>query len=549
MGKRQLRLASSKVRKKEIYFFFFVMEEYRSRRKRSTDILKKLKLWHRRYYPSPSGIDFKKIDTQIAGADMIVKLANNGARPAIYEILQYLTASELAFLDAATNINLLPNYTSQSFALSKQIFWTNTVWDFEPETLRPEDRIECPLELSRLQELETGEELQEEIFALTTVENEKDKFVSEVTILDPDIKIKNFSVNPIFPLAAVTYEGRSLIEVIAYGSRPREKIGPKLFARYITYRSNVFSASWSPDGLHLLTIESQEEVFQRKSRNHRYRLYRYLPSACVMREIKTDLARIHTNSVTASTWISPNEFLSVHEHEGERFVFKYKIDQLEITKSELMKAWWSNAEFDTTRPAYGSLTTSSTGNYFYILAECENHRDRHHKILVFDIRHNQRSLLGVIFVRGIVMQMTPADSRLFFAFREHRTTSFLDNTAYAFFVKATWNAWCCDLQTPWTKTGHNLANRLEATDLFHLWEFNEEDACAYPLFDKTGVKLYTNPNAYSHFEWYPGDPRNPTSDYLTIQKVGEEKFFHVGPHYIVTKRYCGLEAAKVNIIA
>lgn len=228
------------------------MENYRCAREKKNVILKKLGKWHERYtFDGKNGEnDFAD---KVMGSEFVEKIFEAGQFFVILKILEYLNGFDLAFLDVATNCSVLTAFVQNSTSLARRIFWTNTSWKFGHTKQR------CLLNLHRLQNLRDGAALQEELQVLncsnTELVKKKDAWMSEPTLLDHSKKMCTVSQNPVFPLVAIAYVGGSL-EIIAYGGRPREKIGPKLFDYFHADEPTRQTISWSPDGQHLLIVET-----------------------------------------------------------------------------------------------------------------------------------------------------------------------------------------------------------------------------------------------------------------------------------------------------
>ena len=231
------------------------MESYRSEREKKTYILKKLQKWSDRssYLGKKADEDFSD---KIMGSEFVEKLFRSGHHLIIIVILEFLNAFDLAFLDVASNCPILNTYLPISSKRARRIFWTNTPWNFFAGTYK--SSLNCLLNLDRLAELEDGGKLQEEIDLLQgsqTVNTRKEDWISEATCIDHDYQIKTANLNPVFPLVAFLYN-TGVLDVLAYSGRAREKIGPKLYTYLQHTEISHRAISWSPDGLHLLLVET-----------------------------------------------------------------------------------------------------------------------------------------------------------------------------------------------------------------------------------------------------------------------------------------------------
>lgn len=233
------------------------MDNYRVDIETKKRILVKLGKWSERY--TPKGF-VDSYEDKMMGARFVERLLRVGHLLLVIEILKFLDGFELAFLDVATDGQILEQFlNTSSSSLARQIFWLNTRWKFRgfgQPFRHKHDQILVNLE--RLKSLTDGGELQTELELLNDAAEPplyKTSLLAEVTPLDQPAEIKTVNLNPVFPLAAMIYFG-GFLEVIAYTGRPREKIGIKLFVKIrVTNARSEIAASWSSDGLHLLIFE------------------------------------------------------------------------------------------------------------------------------------------------------------------------------------------------------------------------------------------------------------------------------------------------------
>ena len=529
------------------------MEEYRREREKGREVLKRLRKWHERY--SDKSVSEDDLLDMVRGSEFVVRMHNRGLSIPIVEVLKYLNIKDLAFLDVASEGVIVPNYVEGTRELARQIYWNNTKWGFEnseewtrsnkAKGIGLDERVSCPLSMAHFRYLKSGSELLEEYEVLSTTLGQKEEWVSEATVLDLNDRVSMFNPNPHFPLAALIFSGGQL-EIVAYGGRPREKIGPKLFSYWPSRKNYIKMMSWSPDGLHLLIIEAEEKITELTSRRQKFKLFRYLPAACVIREVDVVFDELLPNSTSTSTWISDVEFLGVHEIGSPPVptVFKYRISQLDIEKIKFCKAYWSNTSLEETKVASGGLTATKT--HLYILQECPIHRNKHHRIAQVDMTG---MLVGYIPVPGQVLQfsVTPK-SEVLFCYKQHRICQFLGNADY-YSLKIErrgpeqmkeFNS--CLFGEPWIQKNPN--HPTSCYNKIFFFKFNEEEEYVYFLNppEEVGHNVYSQ----SELNDSPMGLNYSGSDYLSIKRACEGRFFHVGKHYLLTQSYSTGECLKVN---
>ena len=268
--------------------------------------------------------------------------------------------------------------------------------------------------------------------------------------------------------------------------------------------------------------------------NYYYYFFRYLPAACVVREVLFDAPPIENHSSSPNTWTSPETFLVVHRDLGSKkpFVYEYKLEKggANIEQKKLFEAWWLSPSSLKKNPAAAGCLTASPAS-IYLIAECPVHGHYHHRILILS---PSGTIKGVLGVPGKIMQLSVASdaSTIIIAHRGHRLRRFLDEKTVYFLEGDDLLYFRCKFGDLWTQS---LSPGAAALDTLHLTTFSEVSQELRPL-GHPAFRVTVDLTNFSQMEL--GLPRKDFTDPQSIALAGTSKIFHQpGLHYLLLQNY------------
>lgn len=372
------------------------------------------------------------IEARISGGKWLEEALHRNRGLPLDLILEQLNWKDYAILTLISKnvVTAFQQDTENREALCAKIFWINTthnltLWaatDEEPnKTL-----ANCPLNLNYLKTL-TGVEL-----------------LNEYTFLQQDCKVwridristyatigRHFLFNSIFPLATTFFKGT--LSVFAYGGHIRAKTGQLLYHFEGDSTAEIISGQWSPDGLHLLTLERRKNSLA-EARFNRVRVFRFLPSAGVIREVKTEIIYTPNYAMTPQVWISNSDFIvpvpigydmKKIEIPWDVVVTKFSLCNSTYSKETFPGYIWKIAQsFGIHTRAFGCLFIHpDCPELAFLIDECPKHFGIHHRIIQLNW---STSKVQFYVVPGLIMEVKndTITSSFFVLYRPHSMYDF-----------------------------------------------------------------------------------------------------------------------------